>query len=137
MRSILLLASCVFFLVSCSQNKNQIPTIGSIDSTAIADDTTMQKGFESSYEFHKTLTVHENLVYDVIGYGGSSIKGEYVILRRGNDNKPDTVIQGIREGIIADAYLADSNKNKHEEVYVVLQNPADVSSKKVLRYESK
>lgn len=128
---------CIFIIVSCNQTQNQVPVVGSIDTTAIADDTVMQKGFESSYEFHQTLIVHEKLVYDVIGYGGSSVKGEYAILRRGADNKPDTVLQGKREGIIAEAFLADSNDNKHEEIYVIFQSPSDVSARKLLRYESK
>ncbi len=137
MRGIFCLLSSVLFLVSCNQHSNQIPVVGDLDSSAIAIDTIMQKGFESSYEFHKTLTVHEKLVYDVVGYGGSSSNGEYAILRRGADNKADTVMKGKREGIIADAFVADSNKNKREEIYVVIQNPAQMSLKKTLRYEAK
>ena len=83
----------------------------------------------------KTLTVHEKLVYDVVGYGGSSSKGEYAILRRGADNKADTVTKGKREGIIADAFLADSNKNHREEIYIITQNPSQISDKKILRFE--
>ncbi|MES2621823.1 MAG: hypothetical protein V4615_13315 [Bacteroidota bacterium] len=137
MRSILCLVSCMWCFPSCNQNQNQskVHVVGELDSVAIAMDTTMQKGFESSYEFHKTLTVHEKLVYDVVGYGGSSSNGEYAILSRGADNKIDTVIKGIRDGIIADAYLADSNKNKREEVYVVIQNPSQSSERKILRFE--
>lgn len=135
MRNFLFLVFCFLFLVSCQSNQNQIPVVGSLDSSAIAIDTLMQKGFESSYEFHKTLIVHEKLVYDVVGYGGSASNGEYAILRRGADNKADTVMKGKREGIIADAFLADSNKNKREEIYLVIQNPLQVSSKKTLRYE--
>lgn len=134
---LLFLSSIIYCLSSCNQHSNPIPTVGSLDSSAIAIDTIMQKGFESSYEFHKTLTVHEKLVYDVVGYGGSSSNGEYAILRRGSDNKADTVMKGKREGIIADAYVADSNNNKREEIYVVIQNPAQVSLKKTVRYESK
>ncbi len=131
------LVSCMWCFTSCNQNQNQskVHVVGELDSVAIAMDTTMQKGFESSYEFHKTLTVHEKLVYDVVGYGGSSSNGEYAILSRGADNKIDTVIKGIRDGIIADAYLADSNKNKREEVYVVIQNPSQSSERKILRFE--
>jgi hypothetical protein len=136
MKTCLFLLSIVYCLSSCNQHSNQIPIVGSFDSSAIAMDTVMQKGFESSYEFHKTLTVHEKLVYDVVGYGGSSSQGEYAILRRGADNKTDTVMKGARNGIIADAFLADSNNNKREEVYVVIQNPAQVSLKKTLRYEA-
>lgn len=65
------MAVCAFssaLLASCSNgNKETIPVVGEFDSTAIAADTTMQLGFESSYEFHKTLAVHEKLVYDVVG----------------------------------------------------------------------
>src|SRR4051812_10810646 len=91
---------CLLSLSSCQTNSNKIPVVGDLDSSAIATDTIMQKGFESSYEFHKTLTVNPNLVYDVVGYGGSAAKGEYAILRRGADNKADTVQKGQREGII-------------------------------------
>ena len=135
MRSILCLVFCVLCFCSCNQNNNQPPVLGTLDSAAIAADTTMQLGFESSYEFHKTLTVHEKLVYDVVGYGGSSSKGEYAILRRGADNKADTVTKGKREGIIADAFLADSNKNHREEIYIITQNPSQISDKKILRFE--
>lgn len=127
----------VFFLSSCNQQSNQIPVVGSLDTLAIAMDTVMQKGFESSYEFHKTLTVHEKLVYDIVGYGGSASNGEYAILRRGADNKADTVMKGKRDGIIGDAFLADSNKNQLEEVYVLIQNPTNSSTKKLLKYEAK
>lgn len=135
MRSFLFLVFCFLFLVSCQNNSNQIPVVGSLDSAAIAIDTIMQKGFESSYEFHKTLTVHEKLVYDVVGYGGSASQGEYAILRRGADNKTDTIQKGIREGIIAESFLADSNKNLKPEVYIILQNPAETTNRKTLRFE--
>ena len=52
------------------------------------------------------------------------------------DNKADTVAKGIREGVIADAFLADSNKNKREEVYVIIRNPANASNEKKNRYEA-
>ena len=137
MRNFLFLVSCFSFLVSCQGNQNQIPVVGSLDSSAIAIDTIMQKEFESSYEFHKTLTVHEKLVYDVVGYGGSASAGEYAILRRGADNKADTVMKGARDGIIAEAFVADSNQNKREEIYVVIQNPSNTSQRKTLKYETK
>lgn len=137
MRNFLFLVSCFLFLVSCQSNSNKIPVVGSLDSAVIAMDTLMQKGFESSYEFHKTLTVHEKLVYDVVGYGGSSSAGEYAILRRGADNRTDTVDKGARNGIIAETFLADSNKNSKEEVYVVIQNPSNPSETKTVKYEAK
>ena len=130
MRNFLFLVFCFLFLVSCQSNSNKIPVVGSLD-------TLMQKGFESSYEFHKTLTVHEKLVYDVVGFGGSSSAGEYAILRRGADNKTDTVTKGVRNGIIAETFLADSNKNSKEEVYVVIQNPSNPSETKTVKYEAK
>jgi hypothetical protein len=88
----------------------------------------MQKGFESSYEFHKTLTVNEKLVFDVVAYGGPASKGEFAILRRGADNKSDTVMKEIRDGVIADAFF---NKN---ELNIVIKNPADTLSKKIFSY---
>lgn len=115
----------VFFFSSCNQQSNQIPVLGSLDTAAIAMDTVMQKGFESSYEFHKTLTVHEKLVYDVVGYGGPSSNGEYAILRRGADNKADTIMKGKREGIIVDAVITDvyddENEKVGDQVYLIIQ----------------
>jgi hypothetical protein len=130
-RSILCLVSCVLYLTSCNQNKNQIPVVGSLDSAAIANDTTMQLGFESSYEFHKTLVAHEHLVYDVVGYGGSASKGEFAILRRGADNKSDTIIKQTRNGILTDAYFTDKEK---EELNVVIQNPGDTSARDTYKF---
>ena len=127
----------VFLLSACTQNQNQIPVVGDLDSSIIAMDTVMQKGFETSYEFHKTLVANEKLVYDVIGYGGTSSQGELAILRRDAENKTDTVIKEKREGIIADAFLADSNRNNKMEVYVIIQNPIHASEKKLLRFEIK
>ena len=120
----------VFLLSSCTQNKNQIPVVGDLDSSAIAIDTTMQKGIESSYEYSKTLTVNEKLVYDVRAYGGPASQGEFAILRRGADNKTDTVVKEKRDGIIADVFLKDN------KVFVVVQNPLDTSMKKTFSYQS-
>lgn len=127
---------CLWCFTSCQNGQNKIPVVGELDTAAIAIDTIMQKGFESSYEFHKTLTVNPNLVYDVVAYGGPASKGEYAIMRRGADNKSDTVQKGNRDGIIADAFLADSNKNNKPEVYVVIQDPRNTSVNKVLKYEN-
>ncbi len=127
---------CLSSVTACQSQHDKTPVLGDLDSSAIAIDTNMQKGFESSYEFHKTLVVHDKLVYDVIGYGGPASHGEFAILRRGADNKSDTVMKGERDGMIAEAFLADSNNNKREEVYVVIQKPADATTKKTLRYEN-
>ena len=105
--------------------------VGDLDSAAIARDTSMQLGFESSYEYHKTLIAHEHLVYDVVGYGGSASKGEFAILRRGADNKTDTIVKQNRNGILTDAYFTADNK---EEVNVVIQNPGDTSARRTLKF---
>ncbi len=131
---VVMLFGCIV-LTSCSQNQKNIPTVGNLDTVAIALDTAMQLGFENSYEFHKTLVVHQNLVFDIIGFGGTATSGEYAILRRGADNKPDTVTKGTREGMIVDAYLADSNKNNREEVYIKLSKPGSDSQQRLIRFE--
>lgn len=136
MRCFLFLIFSSLFFVSCQSNQNQIPEVGNLDSAAIALDTTMQLGFESSYEYHKTLVLNDKLVYDVIGYGGPAAKGEYAILRRGADNKADTLSKGIREGVIIDALLADSNGNNKAEVYVKVKSRATDSWSKVIRLET-
>jgi hypothetical protein len=128
---------CMSSCISCQTNSDKTPVVGSLDSSVVALDTTMQKGIESSYEFHKSLVVNQKLVYDVIGFGGPASNGEYAILRRGADNKADTVQKGIRKGIIAQAFLADSDKNGKPEVYFVIETPADTSSKHLFKYEPK
>jgi hypothetical protein len=104
-------------LYSCNQNKpaeSQIPVVGeAIDSAAIA---------QSSYEYAQTVIVNPKLVYDVRAYGGPPSHGEYCIIRRGADNKPDTVVQAERFGIIVNAFTADLNNNGKEEIYVITQS---------------
>lgn len=135
MKRLFYLLFIVCCLTSCtSGNKDKTPVLGHLDTLAIAMDTTMQLGFESSYEFHKTLTVTDTLVYDVIAYGGSASKGELAILRRGATNKTDTVFKDIREGIIAETWLADSNNNKQPEVYIVVKDAAGNRMQKLVKY---
>ena len=125
---VILLPVFCFLFSACNQNQIQIPVVGNLDSSAIALDTTMQKGIESSYEYSKTLTVNEKLVYDVRAFGGPASQGEFAILRRGADNKSDTVVKEKRDGIIADAFLND------KELNVVIQKPTDTSNKKTFKY---
>lgn len=123
-------------LTSCtSGNKDKTPVLGHLDTLAVAMDTAMQLGLESSYEFHKTLTVSDTLVYDVIAFGGPASKGELAILRRGAANKTDTVFKDMRTGIIADTWLADSNNNKKPEVYITIKGVADNRLQKLVKYE--
>lgn len=123
-----LIVFCVLLLVSCTQHQDNTPVLGNFDSTAIALDTTMQLGLESSYEFHKTIPVNSHLVYDVVGFGGPASKGEYAILRRGADNKSDTVQKGIRYGWIADVQL------KNAKLILHILNPADSQQKQLVEY---
>jgi hypothetical protein len=121
-------------LTACTSNKDKTPVLGHLDTLAVAMDTAMQLGLESSYEFHKTLTVSDTLVYDVIAFGGPASKGELAILRRGATNKTDTVFKDIREGIIAETWLADSNNNKQPEVYIVVKDAAGNRMQKLVKY---
>lgn len=136
MQSLLLLVTCSLFLVSCQSNQNQIPVLGHLDSAAIALDTAMQLGFESSYEYHKTLVVNNKLVYDIVGYGGPASKGEYAVLRREEGNKTDTVSKGVRNGVIVGAYLADSNHDNLMEVVIEVKNPATDTIRSIIRFET-
>ena len=110
-------------LYSCHQKEGtQVMQVGSFDSTAIATDTEMQQTMEGSYEYSKSVTVSPKLVYDVIAYGGPASRGEYAIIRRGADNKPDTVAHGRRKGIFKDAFTADLNNNCDPEIYIAEQS---------------
>jgi len=136
LRNIFLLAFACLLLVSCNQNPNQPSTIvGTVDSTAIAADTSTQVNLENSYEYAKSLSVHEHLVFDIRAFGGPASKGEYAIIRRAADNKPDTVAHGTRQGIIADAFLADLNSNKEPEIYLIVQSADSLKSEDLIAYE--
>ncbi len=133
--ALILIVSVILSACNGGSNKNSIPETGSIDSTAIAQDTSMQTAIESSYEYHKTLNASEKLVYDIIAYGGSATKGQYAIIRRGFDNKPDTIAQGERKGIIVNTFLADLNKNSDEDIYIILQSADSNKNHGVIVYE--
>jgi hypothetical protein len=90
----------------------------------------MQLGIESSYEFHKTVVASDTVVYDVVGYGGSASAGELAILRRGANNKADTVFKQTREGMISDVIL------KGGELSITLRNPKDTVALKVIKYHT-
>jgi hypothetical protein len=125
-------------LYSCNQNKPSanIPVVGeAIDSSAIASDTDEQKNMESSYEYAQTIMVSPKLAYDVRAYGGPPSHGEYCIIRRGANNKPDTVVQEERRGTILNAFTADLNKNGKEEIYVVLKETGRGSASYISAFE--
>jgi hypothetical protein len=126
-------------LTACNQNKpasSQIPVVGEpIDSAAIASDTSEQENLESSYEYAQTVIVSPKLAYDVRAYGGPASRGEYCIIRRGVDNKGDTVVQGERSGIIVNAFTGDLNNNGKEEIYVVFQSADSILAESIAGYE--
>lgn len=114
-------------LYSCKTNKEPKPVVLSMDSLAIALDTTMQLGIERSYEYHQSIAANSELVYDIVGFGGSASKGEFAILQRGADNKTDTIIKGVRTGSISNSFLADLNGNKIPEIYLAIKKIGDGS----------
>ena len=123
MKKLLFIMITLATLYSCHQKQGtQVMQVGSFDSTAIATDTEMQQTMEGSYEYSKSVTVSPKLVYDVIAYGGPASLGEYAIIRRGADNKPDTVAHGRRTGIFKDAFTADLNNNGDPEIYIAEQS---------------
>lgn len=112
----------VLFLASCNnQPKDTRPVVGEFDSTAIAEDTTMQLGLEQSYEFNKTLQVNKNVVYDVIAWGTPS-KGKLCFVYRNEKGAVDTVAEMDRLGMVKDCWVSDMNGNGVVEVMAVLQN---------------
>ena len=125
-------------LCACTQNKHtaQIPVVGeAVDSAAIAQDTLGQKSLEESYEYAHTVVVSPTLVYDVRAYGGPPSHGEYCIIRRAADNKPDTVVHGTRFGVIVNTFTADLDSNGEEEVYIVTRRTVKGSPSYVSGFE--
>lgn len=124
MKNILAILLSLALLSSCNHNKQpEIPVVGDMDSLAIANDTLTQKNIEANYEYAKTLTVNDKLVYDVMAYGGPASKGMYAIIRRGADNKQDTIVKGIREGIIKDVWLTKLDSKNQNEVIIITRTP--------------
>ena len=125
-------------LTACTQHtpSDKTPVVGeAVDSVAIANDTVQQENIEGSYEYAQTIIVSPKLAYDVRGYGGPTSRGQYCILRRGIDNKADTVVQGERIGIIINAFTADLNKNGQEEIYVVTRKTGKGEASNVVAFE--
>ena len=135
--AIIILISLI--LTACNQNKpaeSQIPVVGeAVDSAAIAQDTFGQKSLEASYEYAQTVIVNPKLVYDIRAYGGPASHGEYAILRRGADNKTDTVVMAERFGTIVNTFTADLNHNGKEEIYVVMRKTNRGASSYVSAFE--
>ena len=126
------------FFCSCNRNAPKAPEaqqVGDFDSSVVAHDTAMQRTLESSYEYAKTLNVSGKLAYDIRAYGGPPSHGEYAILRRGADNKADTVVVGERFGTIVNAFTADLNGNGKEEIYIVTRRTEPYSTSQVVAYE--
>ncbi len=109
-------------LLSACQHKSDYPAlVGSIDSLAIASDTTTQLGIEASYEYHQTLALNENEVFDVVAYG-SPAKGEVAFIFRNAEGLKDTVAKAERAGIVKACWFTDLNKNNQPEIMLVLQS---------------
>lgn len=132
----ILIAFSSMLTASCNNplgnNPNSVQ--GTIDSIAIASDTLMQLGIESSYEYHSTLVADKDLVFDVVGYGGSASEGQFAVLRRGINNQTDTIAKGNREGIIEQSFIADLDKNGVKEVYIVTQSVGSGAYAKLIGY---
>lgn len=109
----------VISLTSCQSNNNQPPVVGSIDTAAVAADTTMQLGLESSYEVHHTVIINPNLVYDILASGTAS-KGDYTIIRRGEKNQSDTLARGERLGKVI-GFTNSKGKNGGDQIEIYLE----------------
>lgn len=93
-----------------------------MDAGAIAADTAMQLGIESSYEYHKTLVANDTLVYDVVGYNGLASRPEFAIIKRTTGNKTDTLVKEITMGVIVNAAINDLNTDGVKEVYIITRS---------------
>lgn len=130
--TIFLLAGVALF--SCNPNNNNSqPEFGTIDSKAIAADTTMQLAMESSYEFHKTLTINNSEVIDVVAWG-APMQGEYALMHR-NAAGSDTIAKTPRKGRIKECWLTDLNANGKAEIIAIAQAPGADSFSDIIGYE--
>ena len=125
MKNLLYISVLLLALGACNNGPtDKTPVYGDVDTNAIAADTLVQKAIETSYEYHKTLVVNSNLVYDVIGNGNSKARGEYMVIKRFNEAGRDTLIRRERKGPILNAWVADIDGNKNNEIYLVADSGA-------------
>lgn len=111
--ALLLLITPLFF--SCNNNNYQAEGFGVIDTVGIAQDTAMQLGMESSYEYFKTHQWGPYDVYDVVAWGKPD-SGELCIIYRGRTNVKDTVVKEVRLGKISASWLSDLDNDQKPEV---------------------
>ncbi|MCS6935825.1 MAG: hypothetical protein NZM35_11870 [Chitinophagales bacterium] len=100
---------------SCKAPDKGPPVLGSIDTAAIAADTAMQLAMENSYEFSQTLVAGTELVYDVVAWG-TPRSGRIAFIRRGGDNRPDTLLSEGRLGTVRQIFITDLDADKQPEV---------------------
>lgn len=120
-------------LFSCNPNNNTQPQFGTLDTQAIAADTTMQLAMESSYEFHKTLNLNSNEVIDAVAWGAPK-QGEYALMFRDTLGS-DTIAKTMRNGRVKDCWLTDLNANGKPEVIAIIQTTDSNSYEEILGYE--
>lgn len=119
MNKFLYIIVITFFLSACNGPSDKTPVYGTVDTSAIAADTTIQKAIENTYEYHNTIVMSPKLVYDVLGVGKSKARGEYLVIKRFNEGERDTLIRRERRGPILKTFVADIDGNKNNEIYLV------------------
>ncbi|MFN8285613.1 MAG: hypothetical protein U0V74_02615 [Chitinophagales bacterium] len=129
---IALITACLVYSCGPNPNDNETESFGVIDTTAIASDTAMQLGMESSYEYFKSHQWTPKDVYDVTAWGKPD-SGEYCIIYRGASNNKDTVAIGKRYGKIYSSWLTDLNSNKKPELIFAYGNGRTMQQ--VIAYE--
>ncbi len=119
MARLLLILLTAVVLAACTQppGQRQQDEFGTIDTLAIASDTTMQKGMEVSYEYHQTLPLNEQEVYDVLAWGKPS-QGHVMFVRRTKATK-DTVLIAERQGPVLNGWVCDLNNNGRHELMLL------------------
>jgi len=131
--SLTVLAGLACLFTECSNpDKVQQDTFGELDTTKIATDTSMEVNMDLSYEYQKTLTQNDSVVFDILAYDKPSNsdpkkwEGKFIVIRRTN-TKQDTIIKDSRFGPVKGLSLADLDHDGRPEILFYEDQTADKS----------
>lgn len=125
-----LLFAGVLFIVSCSNNKADVPPLAKAD---VAVPTTDKKA--GQFPFYKDINVKPGLNFEVVSWGkGVDSVGGYLILMSDSVKNNYNSFSAERKGIITDAWNMDMDNDGNPEIYIELLSKKNVLDLNVYEY---
>lgn len=125
-----LLLAGVLFIVSCSNNKEDVPLAAKADVTTPAADKKA-----GQFPFYKDINVKPGLNFEVVSWGkGVDSVGGYLILMSDSVKNNYNSFSAERKGIITDAWNMDMDNDGNPEIYIELLSKTNVLDLNVYEY---